>query len=177
MTLVTAEARFMDPREFRSAIGAFATGVAVVTTEAAGELHGMTINSLTSVSLRPTLLLICLTRPSRTASAVTARGAFIVNLLGANQGHVSNTFARPAENHFNDHTMYTIDEAGMPRIVGAMAHLVCEVEQLHEAGDHTIFIGRVVGAEGAPRDPLIVYRGAYDTLSGSRERAELDWYW
>jgi flavin reductase (DIM6/NTAB) family NADH-FMN oxidoreductase RutF len=167
----------MDPREFRNAIGAFATGVAVVTTEAGGELHGMTINSLTSVSLQPTLLLICLTRPSRTATAIDRRGAFVVNLLGANQGHVSNVFARPAEDHFGDRTVYVLDDAGMPRIVGAMAHLACEVEQRHEAGDHTVLVARVVAGEGVPRDPLIFYRGAYDTLSGSRERAELDWYW
>jgi flavin reductase (DIM6/NTAB) family NADH-FMN oxidoreductase RutF len=167
----------MDPREFRTAIGAFATGVAVVTTEADGELHGMTINSLTSVSLQPTLLLVCLTRPSRTATAVDARGAFVVNLLGANQGHVSNIFARRAEDHFADRSLYTVGDDGMPRIVGAMAHLTCEVEQQHDAGDHSIVVGRVIAGEGVARDPLIFYRGAYDTLSGSAQQAELGWYW
>jgi 3-hydroxy-9,10-secoandrosta-1,3,5(10)-triene-9,17-dione monooxygenase reductase component len=167
----------MDPSEFRNTMGAFATGVAVVTTASNGELHGMTINSLTSVSLRPALLLICLTRSSRTASAVEERGAFVVNLLGADQGHVSDMFARPAENHFSDRTMYAAGADVLPRIVGAMAHLVCEVEQQHEAGDHTIFVATVLTGEVAPRDPLVFYRGAYDTLSGSREQAELDWYW
>jgi flavin reductase (DIM6/NTAB) family NADH-FMN oxidoreductase RutF len=167
----------MDPSEFRIAMGAFATGVAVVTTEAGGELHGMTINSLTSVSLEPTLLLVCLTRPSRTAAAIDTRREFVVNLLGANQGHVSDIFARPAEDHFADGALFALDDAGLPRIVGAMAHLACTVEQRHAAGDHTIFVGRVADGSGAPRDPLIFYRGAYDTLSGSPREAELGWYW
>jgi flavin reductase (DIM6/NTAB) family NADH-FMN oxidoreductase RutF len=167
----------MDAREFRATMGVFATGVAVVTTACDGELHGMTINSLTSVSLEPTLLLVCLARPSRTASAIDGRGAFLVNLLGANQGHLSNVFARPAQDHFADRALYELDDCGLPRIVGAMAHLACEVEQRHEAGDHTIFVGRVTGGSGAPRDPLIFYRGAYDTLSGSPQEAELGWYW
>lgn len=167
----------MDAREFRTAMGGFATGVAIVTTEHDGELHGMTINSLTSVSLEPTLLLVCLNRPSRTASAIDAGGRFVVNVLGANQGHVSNAFARPAVDHFSDRTLYTVDEDGLPLINGATAHLVCRTEQQVAAGDHTIVIGRVQRGRMAPRDPLIFYRGAYDTLSGSPERAELDWYW
>jgi flavin reductase (DIM6/NTAB) family NADH-FMN oxidoreductase RutF len=167
----------MDAREFRNAIGGFATGVAVVTTEVDGEPHGMTVNSLTSVSLRPALLLVCLNRPSRTAEAVDRRGAFVVNVLGANQGHVSNRFARPAEDHFADRSLHDVGEHGMPLVVGAMAHLVCHTEQQHEAGDHTVVIGRVVHGRVAARDPLIFYRGAYDTLSGSRKHAELDWYW
>lgn len=177
MSVQAMESSCMDPSQFRTTFGALATGVAVVTTEAAGEFHGMTINSLTSVSLRPALLLVCLTRASRTASAIDARGAFVVNLLGANQGHVSNTFARPTEDHFSDRAMFTIDGAGMPRIAGAMAYLACEVESRQEAGDHTIFIARVVAGEAVPRDPLIFYRGAYDTLSGGGEQAEFDWYW
>jgi flavin reductase (DIM6/NTAB) family NADH-FMN oxidoreductase RutF len=167
----------MDSREFRDAMGGFATGVAIVTTEAGGELHGMTINSLTSVSLKPTLLLVALTRPSRTATAIDRRGAFVVNVLGVNQAHVSNAFARPSVDHFADRSVYTIGEEGLPMVVGAMAHLVCHTEQQHEAGDHTVVIGRVVRGEVAPRDPLIFYRGAYDTLSGSPQKAELGWYW
>jgi flavin reductase (DIM6/NTAB) family NADH-FMN oxidoreductase RutF len=166
----------MDSREFRDAMGGFATGVAIVTTEADGRLHGMTINSLTSVSLNPTLLLVALTRPSRTASAIDRRGAFVINVLGVNQAHVSNTFARPSEDHFADRSLFTIED-GMPMIVGALAHLVCQTEQQHEAGDHTVVIGRVVRGAVAPRDPLIFHRGAYDTLSGSPQKAELGWYW
>lgn len=167
----------MDAREFRTAMGGFATGVAVVTTAHAGELHGMTINSLTSVSLNPTLLLICLNRPSRTATAIAGCGQFVVNVLGANQGHVSNIFARPTQDHFADRTLYTLDADGLPLVNGAMAHLLCHTEQQVQAGDHTIFIGRVERGHTAPRDPLIFYRGAYDTLSGSPQEAELGWYW
>jgi flavin reductase (DIM6/NTAB) family NADH-FMN oxidoreductase RutF len=65
----------------------------------------------------------------------------------------------------------------MPMVVGAMAHLVCHTEQQHEAGDHTVVIGRVIRGETAPRDPLIFYRGAYDTLGGSPQDADLGWYW
>jgi flavin reductase (DIM6/NTAB) family NADH-FMN oxidoreductase RutF len=167
----------MDAREFRDAMGGFATGVAIVTTEVDGRPHGMTINSLTSVSLDPTLLLVALNRPSRTASAIDRRGAFVVNLLGANQAHVSNTFARPSADHFADRSVFSIGEDGMPLVVGAMAQLVCRTEQQHEAGDHTVVIGRVVRGRTAPRDPLIFYRGAYDTLSGSPQEAALGWYW
>jgi flavin reductase (DIM6/NTAB) family NADH-FMN oxidoreductase RutF len=167
----------MDPNDYRRAIGCFATGVAIVTTAFEGELHGMTVNSLTSVSLRPTLLLVCLTRPSRTATAVDGSGAFVVNLLGEDQSAVSDRFARPRMDHFSDSSLYRLDADGLPLIAGALGHLTCETEAQHAGGDHSIVIGRVTKAAMAPREPLIFHRGSYDTLTGSRQEAALAWYW
>jgi flavin reductase (DIM6/NTAB) family NADH-FMN oxidoreductase RutF len=166
-----------DEGLFRTAIGCFATGVAIVTTADGDEPHGMTVNSLTSVSLRPTLLLVCLTRPSRTEAAVQRRGEFVINILGEDQTAVSDLFARNAENHFADRSLYAFSDEGLPVIEGATSRFHCTTEHLYAGGDHTIVVGRVTRADTAPRNPLVFYRGKYRTLGEDERAAVLDWYW
>jgi flavin reductase (DIM6/NTAB) family NADH-FMN oxidoreductase RutF len=150
----------VDRGLFREVMGGFATGVAVVTTEADGEIHGMTLNSLTSVSLQPTLILVCLTRESRTARAVARRGGFVVNLLGEHQETVSRRFSAPNEDHFEGLELRR-DEDGMPVLADSIGHLACRIEAVHEGGDHLIVLGRVSRCEPSGGEPLLFYRGRY----------------
>lgn len=163
----------IEPRALRATMGRFATGVAIITTEHEGTYHGMTVNSLTSVSLEPPLLLVCLTRGARTAEAVVARGAFVVNILGSGQGALSDRFARPGQDHFAGLDP-VIGHDGLPEL-SALGHLHCRVQAVHPAGDHVIVVGEVLELRDDERLPLIFYRGKYDTLTGQGRDA--DWYW
>lgn len=154
-----------DQRAFRDVMGVFATGVAVITTEVDGVPQGMTVNSLTSLSTRPPMLLVCLTDGSRTAQAVTERGAFVVNLLTRNQRHLADRFARPGQEHFERLTT-GLTEEGIPVLPGSAGHVECEVDAVHPGGDHLIVVGRVLTCRAAPASPLLFYRGRYHRLAG-----------
>lgn len=152
-----------DPRAFRNVMGVFATGVAVVTTEADGVAQGMTVNSLTSLSLDPPLLLACLTRGSRTAEAVVRRGAFVVNLLTRAQRHLSDRFARPGHAHFEGLDVERTT-SGLPALQGSGGRIECEVEAVHPGGDHVIVVGQAMACIASPASPLLFYRGRYHRL-------------
>lgn len=150
----------LDPTTYRRAIGGFATGVSVITTEVDGVRHGMTANSLTSVSLDPLLLLVCFDRYSRTADAVLRRGAFLVNLLSEEQQELSDRFARAGDDHFAGLQLEPGYE-GLPALPGGLGWLACEVEDVHSGGDHIIAVARVVAAEAREGEPLLFFRGRY----------------
>jgi flavin reductase (DIM6/NTAB) family NADH-FMN oxidoreductase RutF len=164
----------VDGRRLRDTMGRFATGVALVTVEHAGCGHGMTVNSLTSVSLDPPLILVCLARHSRTAAAIGARGAFVVNILDDSQDALSNRFARPGgDDRFAGIDVRT-NAHGLPE-VPALAHLTCLVRAIHDGGDHDIVVADVLDTHIRELRPLIFHRGRYDTLTGDARDAE--WYW
>jgi flavin reductase (DIM6/NTAB) family NADH-FMN oxidoreductase RutF len=151
--------------ELRTAIGHFATGVAVVTARSDnGTAFGSTANALTSVSLEPPLLLVCLRRESETLAALLVARRFAVNVLRHGQRELAERFARPAARG----TWAGVEhgpapQTGAPLIAGALATLECTVHDLADGGDHTIVIGRVVAVEH-PSDhvaPLIFYRGSF----------------
>lgn len=158
----------------RNTIGGFATGVAVITTEVDGAPHGMTVNSLTSLSLDPPLLLVCLTNGARTANAVQQRGAFVVNLLNTRQEAVSNRFARAGIDHFADLHVEASPE-GLPMLPIGVGRLECTVQEVHPGGDHTIVIGRVQRCDPGEGTPLLFYRGRYQEIHG--EGHEVPWLW
>lgn len=164
----------IDPKLFRDVMGSFATGVAIVTTKVGDELHGMTVNSFTSVSLDPTLILVCFAQGARTTEAVTTRGAFIVNLLEQRQEVLSDRFARRGEDKFEDLEV-RLNDHDLPLLPGGLGHLLCEVEATHPGGDHVIVLARVVHCETRSGTPLIFYRGQYDTVTG--EGRDAYWYW
>jgi flavin reductase (DIM6/NTAB) family NADH-FMN oxidoreductase RutF len=144
-------------------MGSFATGVAVVTTEHAGALHGMTVNSLTSVSLEPLVLLVCLARGSRTADAILHRGRFAVNLLSVEQEVVSRRFVSKQAERFESGSYST--ELGVPLLSGALAHIVCELHTTQIIGDHLVVFGEVVQCRAGQGTPLLYWRGRYATLN------------
>jgi flavin reductase (DIM6/NTAB) family NADH-FMN oxidoreductase RutF len=164
----------VDGRRLRDAMGRFATGVAIVTVEDAGRLHGMTVNSLTSVSLDPPLILVCPARRTRTATAIQARGAFVVNILADRQDELSNRFARPGGDERFAGIDVRVNAYGLPELP-ALGHLTCRVHEIHDGGDHHIVVAEVLETHIRERRPLIFHRGRYDTLTGDGRDAE--WYW
>lgn len=152
----------IDPREFRRALGAFATGVTVVTARGpGGETVGFTANSFTAVSLDPPLVLFCIDRAASCFATIEAASGFVVNVLADDQQALSVRFAEPHADRFVG--IPTSDGPDGAKIVaGCLATLECRVEARHPGGDHVIVVGRVLRL-AARRDgrPLLFFRGAY----------------
>jgi flavin reductase (DIM6/NTAB) family NADH-FMN oxidoreductase RutF len=156
----------IDPTRFRSVMGAFPTGVAIIATECEREPFGATINSLTSVSLKPCMLLFCTNEGSATGTAIRKRGLFSVNILGHHQSDLSARFMRKQRNRFEDLAV-TLSADGLPLLQGAAAQLCCRVAAIHKAGDHDIVLGEVFSGDEIACSPLVFHKGAY----GSFQRA------
>lgn len=153
---------------FRHAIGHFATGVTVVTTVGAdGRPVGTTANAVSSLSLDPPLILVCFDRESLTLEAISAHGAFVVNVLAEPQRHLSVNFARRGFAAAWHGVRHRPGRTGSPRLDDVLATLECTVEHSLTGGDHEIVIGRVrdVEASGADVAPLLYWRGGYASLS------------
>jgi flavin reductase (DIM6/NTAB) family NADH-FMN oxidoreductase RutF len=153
----------LDARLFRDAMGRFVTGVAVVTTMIDGRPHGMTANSLTSVSLNPPLILICMGKDTRLASALAAGANFALNILSASQKSLARLFAGQTNTPI---CVVWSDLSGTPSLHEAATRLACVVEEVHPAGDHVIAIGQVkkVALNSEVAQPLLFYRGAFHEL-------------
>lgn len=165
----------VDPLTMRRTMGRFATGVAVVTTEEAdGTPHGMTVNSLTSVSLDPPLLLVCLTTGARTTAAVTGAGRFAVSILSARQEQLALRFARRGEDHFAGLAIAR-GQHRVPVVPDAYAHLECEVERQFAAGDHMVVIGRVREVCERDGEPLGFLGGRFSDIT-ERGRQPTPWF-
>jgi flavin reductase (DIM6/NTAB) family NADH-FMN oxidoreductase RutF len=151
-----------DTREFRRALGAFPTGVAVVTTRAAsGAFVGITINSFSSLSLEPPLVLWSLNVASPSLAVFDRARYFAVNILAEDQVELSRRFASQVANKFLDLEVHAGLE-GVPLIAGCTARLECRAAARHNGGDHVLFIGHVerFGYEAQKR-PLVFYAGRY----------------
>lgn len=153
----------MNSRHFRSVMGAFATGVAIVATEWKGELFGATINSLTSVSLEPCMLLVCTSEGSATGTAIRKRELFSVNILGQHQSDLSARFTGNQKSRFEDLAV-AFSADGLPLLQGAAAQMCCRVSAVHKAGDHDIILGEVLSGEEIACTPLVFHKGAYGSF-------------
>src|SRR5258708_25484519 len=141
----------------RRCLGHFATGVAVVTYEtAAFEPRGLTVNSFTSVSLDPPLVLICLNKRARAIEHLP-RVPFAVNVLGADQRHLAWHFAGKA----SDARPIWRRVGEVPLLEQSLAWMTCSPWSNHEAGDHVILIGHVQEFGVGQQDPLCFYRGEF----------------
>jgi flavin reductase (DIM6/NTAB) family NADH-FMN oxidoreductase RutF len=151
--------------EFRKAMGSFATGVTVITVDSEGEVHGMTANAFTSVSLDPLLVLVCVDHRARTHTHLHARKRFGVNVLAENQRAISEYYALPSPTHQNAEqeagARFDRTQHGTPVLHGALAYLECRLHTAQDAGDHTIFIAEVEDVVVRQGDPLLYFRGAY----------------
>jgi flavin reductase (DIM6/NTAB) family NADH-FMN oxidoreductase RutF len=170
----TAAKPRIDALRMRQLMGHFPTGVAIVTVEHAGLRHGMTVNSLTSVSLDPALVLVCLVRGTRTARAVRARGAFVINLLAEDQHELARRFARAGGEDRYAGLPSRSNDAGLPELP-ALAHLSCAVREAHPGADHEIFIADVLAADLSYGRPLVFYRGRFHSIAD--EGTDAGWYW
>jgi flavin reductase (DIM6/NTAB) family NADH-FMN oxidoreductase RutF len=160
--------REFSGNEFRSTLGAFATGVTVVTTHGEADTYGMTANAFSSVSLDPPLVLVCVISGTRGAQTIEQNGVFAVNILRDDQEPISRYFAsrdRPFGRAGFAEVAHTTAVTGSPVLSGAGGFLDCLLVAAHEAGDHVIYIGEVValGFE-SEFSPLLFHHGRYKLL-------------
>jgi flavin reductase (DIM6/NTAB) family NADH-FMN oxidoreductase RutF len=150
--------------EFRAALGAYPTGVTVVTAIGQHGPSGATANAVTSLSLEPPMMLACLDRGSRTLTSVRAQGRFGVNALAAGQEELARRFAGkdPEQEQWDAVQWSESDE--LPRIAGALMWVACELRDLIDGGDHLILTGKVLAADSGEGQPLLFDRGAYRDL-------------
>jgi flavin reductase (DIM6/NTAB) family NADH-FMN oxidoreductase RutF len=144
-------------------MGQFATGVTVVTTrDRAGRPFGTTANAVSSVSLRPPLVLVCLRRESETLQTLVERRRFAINVLHSSQTGLSERFARRAASDTWDRVAHR-SLGGIPALDGAIATLDCELHDVADGGDHVVVVGHVVDLVRPPgdeTDPLLFFAGA-----------------
>ena len=152
----------ISPRVYRDCVAEFATGVAVVIAEHSGEAAGMTLNSFTSVSLDPLLVLVSLRHGSRTLSAVVSSERFTVSVLEREQRSVAVDFATPGAPFPSAQVSRAYD--GMLVVSGAVANLLCQVHDMVRAGDHDLVVGRVTGITHGGGEPLVFHRGRFGGL-------------
>jgi 3-hydroxy-9,10-secoandrosta-1,3,5(10)-triene-9,17-dione monooxygenase reductase component len=141
----------------------FATGVAVLTASHEGQPFGMTINSLTSVSLDPCQILVCINHGSTTGNAIKASGSFAVNLLDRDQRDVANSFVGRNATRFQSIPCAT-GTNGLPLVEGALATLICRVKDVLVSGDHEVVIGDVLECGQREGEPLVFFGGAYGSF-------------
>ena len=166
-----APAAAIDKRAFRNALGAFTTGVTVVTTrDGAGRDVGLTVNSFNSVSLEPPLVLWSLARSSASLPAFLEAEHFAVHILAADQEPMSSRFAQRGADKFAGIELAR-GEGGVPLLPGCSARFSCRTAFRHEGGDHEIFVGQVLGFEAFERAPLVFHKGDYAVAVKKRPAA------
>ena len=154
--------------QFRQVMGQFVTGVTVVTTRHGDELHGLTANSVASVSLDPVLILVCIDHSTDTYGILKEGDVFAVNILSLEQEDLSRRFATKdsASAHGLENVPHRFAVTGAPIIEGCLGYLDCRIVATYPMGDHTIFIGRVEEADiVSDGDPLIFFRAKYSRLT------------
>lgn len=152
-----------DGLAMRRTMGRFLTGVAVVTTENAGEQYGMTINSLTSISLEPPILMISLNFNTRTGDAVLASGKFAISILGAKQEAVARQFAQRGGARF-DAGDFDTTGGGLSVVRGALSQAECTVVHQYDIGDHQVFFGQVTSCRDRDGDGLAFNAGKFGSF-------------
>ena len=157
----------LDKASFRYALGHFPTGVTVMTTSAAGRLHGMTVSAFASVSLEPLLILVSVERSTLMHQLVLESRAFAINYLGKRSESTARYFAdnaRLAAPEFREGS-FRLGTTGSPILNEATGYLDATVYGTHAAGDHTVIVGQVLALQiVSEEEPLVYYRSGYRTL-------------
>ncbi|MCH0562260.1 flavin reductase family protein [Streptomyces sp. MUM 2J] len=167
----THERQPIEPLSLRRVCGLFTTGVTVITTGPDGRADGTTVNSFTSVSLEPPLVLFCLHKQSRLHSLLQESGGFTVNFLSARQQPLARHFAERRPDVF-DGLPHHFTADGLPVLSEALAFLTCTTVDIHGAGDHDILVGEVVelGVPQHGQEPLVFFDGSLGPLQTGAER-------
>ena len=151
------------------------TAVSVITTDGPAGRFGVTVSAVASVSAEPRMLLVCINRRSPVCAAIRENRIFTVNFLSESQSHVADCFAgRPAAGagpaFTFDLAVWTLNEAGLaPHLEDAAAAFHCSIEQAHDAGTHTVFIGRVATAVSGETPPLAYVHRDYAGMTRLRD--------
>lgn len=157
----------ISPDLVRQALGHFATGVTVVASRGSdGVPVGTTASAVSSLSLVPPLLLVCLDRTSQTLAAIREHRAFAINVLAESQEALSANFARPGRRASWEDVGHRPGPTGTPHLHDTVAVLDCRLERCVNGGDHEIVIGRLVALARGEQDlrPLLHYQGSYASL-------------
>ncbi len=164
----------IDPRTFRQTVGQFVTGVTVIAMEVEGSIRALTANSFTSLSLNPPLVLFCLGKGTKAGQLIHDVVEFSVNILSQEQQTLSSYFAGAWKEETPPPPFSFTRAEGGPRLDGSVAALGCEVNAVHEGGDHWIVVGQVVSIHRSelPRAPLVFFSGRYSALAGEDDWAE-----
>jgi len=151
----------IDPRDFRNALGTYATGVTIITAAGTdGKPYGLTCNSFASVSLNPPLVLWSLVLYSSSLSVFQNAGHFAVNVLGASQQALANRFAKSSEDKFVG-VEWTPGVGNAPLLKDSVANFQCRAVNRYYGGDHVIFLGAVEAYAYNRNEPLLFARGGY----------------
>ena len=167
MSSAVLDSDAISPAHVRHALGHFATGVTVVTSrDERGAPAGTTASAVSSLSLAPPLLLVCLERSSQTLAAIRGHAAFAINVLAEGQQRLSANFARGGTGASWKDVGYQLGTTGNPHLDGVLAVLDCRLERCLDGGDHEIVVGRLLALERSATDPrpLLHYRGSYASL-------------
>jgi len=154
----------MGPEVFRKACARYATGIAVATLQGPdGAPEGLTVNSFTSVSLDPPLILVCIAKTATSYPSFQVAKGFVINVLREDQIDLSQHFASSKSDRFEG-IAWRSGAHGAPLLDGVLAALECAVHSSFDAGDHTVFVGQVERAESHEGVPLLYFASAYRKL-------------
>jgi flavin reductase (DIM6/NTAB) family NADH-FMN oxidoreductase RutF len=164
MTETTFTPDAANARAFRDALGRFATGVCVITANGPDGHMGFTANSFSSLSMDPPLVLWSPAKSSQRYPVLVAARHYAIHVLEAGQSDVSRRFVRGGAGF--DGLDHAVNAEGVPLLAGCLARFECEQHALHDGGDHTIVVGRVIRAALADGAPLVFSGGRYGTFAG-----------
>jgi 3-hydroxy-9,10-secoandrosta-1,3,5(10)-triene-9,17-dione monooxygenase reductase component len=158
-----------DPERFRQVLGHFATGVTVITAVDGSEPAGFACQAFAALSLDPPLVLLCPARTSSSWPRIERAGRFCVNVLAAGQGGLARRFGVSAAGKFEGVATVPAPN-GAPILPGVLTWAACDVDTVHEAGDHYVVIGRVTHlGDSVAGDPLLFYRGRFTLAADAGE--------
>jgi flavin reductase len=165
-----------SPMALRDVMSSFATGITVLTTAPGDHCHGMTANAFSSVSLEPPLVLVCIARTAHMHDAILHTRYFGISVLGADQEDLARYFAsrkRPMGMAQFDQVEWTSGRrSGVPLLDGSLASLECEVAEVYEGGDHSIFLGIVLEADRRTGDALLFFEGEFQEAPSPQSDVE-----
>lgn len=165
------EVDLAEAKLLRQAFGGFATGVAIVTClDAAGNPVGLTINSFSSVSLQPALVLWSLVNQSPSRGHFEQAEYFAINILGAHQQEICLNFAKPSDNKFQ-HGQWLHTEGKAPVLEDCVVQFICRKQQQVEAGDHQIFIAEIEQCRFSSHRPLLFCQGQFNAWPAAYQEA------
>jgi 4-nitrophenol 2-monooxygenase / 4-nitrocatechol 4-monooxygenase, reductase component len=160
----------LDQNVFRDVIGRFASGVTVISTLRSDADLGTTASAVSSLSMDPPMLLICMNRTSETGQAILEAGRFVVNILGEDQAEIAKRFASKGADKFAGVEVER-GIGGLPRIARALGHLECRVAETATGGTHTVFLSNVERASATEGSPLTYYRGRFGRFEDAAQEA------
>ncbi len=160
----------MESQVFRQVISHFASGVTVITTREQATNYGLTASAVTSLTLEPPMLLVCINKNTGTQAAISRTRLFAVNILDEGQADLAYKFAKPRTDKFQG-VEFSYGQFGEPLLIGALAHIECRVAADVEAGTHRVFLAEVVQAKAYVGSPLTYFRGKFGRFGQAQDEA------